>query len=124
MIERLSKNEQLIMEYFWKNNYLFSEDISRMLAEKEWKPTTILTFLSRLVSKGMLRIEKKGKTNIYHTVISKDEYQLSESRKFIDSLFEGSTKDFISAMIDSKDLSKEDLQELRKWLDSKEEKND
>lgn len=124
MADKLSANERDIMECYWEYGSLMSEDISKLLPDKKWKITTLLTFLSRLVSKGMLRVERKGKANIYHPIVSKSEYVKYESKQFIDRMFAGSTKNFIAALIEGNDLSKEDFTELRNWLSSQETTDD
>lgn len=41
---------------------------------KEWKTQTISTFLSRLVSKGFLSMQRKGRDFLYTTLVTKAEY--------------------------------------------------
>ena len=41
---------------------------------KEWKHTTIATFLQKLYQKGLLRVVKKGNTNLYYPLVTEEEY--------------------------------------------------
>ena len=60
---KLSAAEYEIMECVWALGRTVSGmDIMRALGqEKGWKQPTVLTFLSRLVEKGLLETEKRGK---------------------------------------------------------------
>lgn len=41
---------------------------------KEWTHTTVAVFLQKLCHKGVLRVVKKGNTNLYYPEITEDEY--------------------------------------------------
>lgn len=116
----LSEAELLIMAHFWKNGSMKSEEVAAAVSEKNWKNTTLLTFLSRLARKGMLRVQKQGKTNLYIPLVSEAEYKHSESQAFLDELYEGSAKNFFAAMVSSKGLTQQDLAELKEWLQAQE----
>lgn len=118
--QSLSENELYIMEFFWDVGPMKSDQLAQHVAQKGWKPTTLLTFLSRLATKGLLQVQKNGKTNIYTPAVSKAEYQSREGRTFLNQLYGGSAKNFLSALVDAQGLSTQDIQELREWLDSQE----
>ncbi len=78
--------------------------------------TTLLTLLTRLADKGFLRIEKQGRSSVYTPLVSRDDYQARQSRRFVDQLFGGSMSAFASALTAS-GIPKEDLDELRRLLE-------
>lgn len=114
---RLSEAEAYIMQLFWQHGAMKTEELSGLVAEKNWKPTTLLTFLSRLVGKGMLEAQKQGRANTYRPLVGLDEYRQGESRALLDELYGGSARDFIACLADGEGLSAGDLAELRAWLD-------
>lgn len=118
--QRLSEAELLIMEHFWENGPMKSDEIAALVADKQWKNTTLLTFLSRLARKGMLRIKKQGKSNLYIPVVSQEEYRGTETKAFLNELYGGSAKNFFAAMVSEQGLSPQDIAELRQWLDAQE----
>lgn len=120
----LSDTERYIMQFFWQNGAMKSDDLAALVKEKGWKSTTLLTFLSRLVKKGMLQIQKLGRSNLYIPVISLEEYRQTESNLFLDEMYGGSAKSFIAAMIDNRGLSNADIEELRQWLNAQEVQHD
>ena len=79
-------------------------------------PTTILTLLTRLCDKGFLLLKKEGRSNLYEPLITEREYLASESRSFLDRLFDGSVANFVTALCDS-GVKKEELEELRRLLE-------
>lgn len=120
----MSDAEAYIMRAFWAHGAMKTDELSRLVAEKEWKPTTLLTFLSRLVAKGMLAAEKQGKANLYRPRVTLEQYRRDESRAFLDEMYGGSAKDFLACLVDGQGLSSTDLDELRQWLQAQEVQTD
>lgn len=84
IIKRLPDSELEIMMIIWESNEpVTSAYVSKKLKDKkEWKITSVLTFLARLVEKGFVASTREGKINIYSAVISEQEYLESESKTF------------------------------------------
>ena len=82
---KLSAAEYEIMECVWALGRTVSGmDIMRALGqEKGWKQPTVLTFLSRLVEKGLLETEKRGKLRSYTAAMTREAYKNSETRDFL-----------------------------------------
>ena len=78
--------------------------------------TTLLTLLSRLAEKGFVGIEKQGRSSVYTPLVSREDYQAKQSRRFVDQMFGGSMSAFASALTAS-GIPKEDLEELRRLLE-------
>lgn len=87
-----------------------------MAGKKPMAQTTLLTLLSRLAEKGYVRIEKQGRSSVYTPLISREDYQARQSRRFVDQLFGGSMSAFASALTAS-GIPREDLAELRRLLE-------
>ena len=69
-------------------------------------------------------MQKQGKANLYSPCITEKEYRRSESEAFLQQMYGGSAKNFLAALVDSRGLSREDLDELRHWLDEQEVDDD
>ena len=115
VIKRLPESELEIMQIIWKE----VAPVSRLLIEERLQqehplaPTTILTLLTRLCEKAFLEMKKEGRTNYYYPVITE---KASESRSFLDRLFQGSVANFAVALNDG-GVKKEELEELRQLLE-------
>ena len=86
-------------------------------ADKEWKMTSVLTFLSRLCDKGFLSCTKEGRQNLYTPLVSEEDYRQSESVGFLRRLCGGSVKNLVASLSDAGALTEQDIDELRAFLD-------
>ena len=118
--QRLSDAENYLMQFFWSKGALKTDELGALAAEKNWKQTTLLTFLSRLAAKRMLAVERVGKQNIYRPLISRAEYLAAEGKAFLQDVYGGSARDFIAAMVDARGISTAELDDLRRFIDEQE----
>lgn len=121
---KLSDAEMHIMRRFWASGPMKTDELAALVADRGWKPTTLLTFLSRLVAKGMLAAEKQGKSNLYTPRVSQQQYAQAEGRVFLDQVYGGSARDFLATMVEGQAISAEDLAEMRQWLNEQEVEGD
>ena len=104
---KLSAAEYEIMECVWAlGRPVSGMDIMRALGqEKGWKQPTVLTFLSRLVEKGLLETEKRGKLRSYTAAMTREAYKNSETRDFLAQLYGGSIQNMVACMADGGGIS-------------------
>lgn len=73
----LTKAETKVMMVIWEANYdmALPEIQGKVNAryQKDWKPQTVSTFLTRLVKKGFLNMYRQGRSFLYHPHFSQDE---------------------------------------------------
>jgi BlaI family penicillinase repressor len=122
--QKMSETEAELMKVIWECDHpVTSTELLRIFAEqkgKQWKGQTISTFLSRLVEKGVLTATRQGRTNLYEPRLSEEEYKLWEAESVLDELYQGSVKNFLSALYDSEKISKKEIDELKQWFSEKE----
>lgn len=112
-----------IMKVLWKaGEPVSTQYINDAVEEKGWKRTTISTFLARLVQKGAVTSEKRGKLYYYAPLISKGEYRREQTKSLIKSLYNGSVRELAVSLFEEERLSDEDIRELRSMFDGWEEK--
>lgn len=95
--EKLSECEEMIMSVIWKADedpdvQQVSEQLKAKFG-KEWKVQTILTFISRMRTKGYISIYKKGRYSHYHPEVDLQEYRawkMEEVRRIL--LFDSQEK--------------------------------
>ena len=83
----------------------------------KWATRTVSTFLDRIEQKGYAAHERIGITNYYYPTVRKEDYRITEGRKLLDTYFDGSIKNFIAAFADGDAASKEDIAELKEWVE-------
>ena len=116
-VKRLPESELDIMLSVWE---LGSSATAPGILEKLDRPLTasaLHSYLKRLEEKGYLSCGKEGKTNLYTPLISREEYQEAEGKSVLGKLYAGSLKRFTAALWDGGELSREDVAELRSYLD-------
>jgi len=114
----MSNSEKQIMEIVWaaERPVMTREVLSKLAANRAWKQSTVITFLSRLIEKQIVRATRIGKANYYEPCLTKQEYLLFETRQFIRDVHKGSARGFLSALCDNGDLTEEDIVELIKCV--------
>ena len=114
---RISAAEAHIMEALWRQSPQTAEEIAlKVSAEQDWSITTVKTLLGRLLSKGALSAEKDGRRYLYAPKVERADYVQDESRNFIDRLFDGRLAPLVSHFAETKQLSPEDLAELKRLI--------
>lgn len=111
------------MECVWEmGRPVSSADILQTLgAQRGWKAPTVLTFLSRMVEKGLLNTEKHGKMRSYTAAMTREAYKNEETQEFLARLYNGSVQNMVACMADGNGISAEELSGLRAWLKEREE---
>lgn len=117
-MQQVSDYELELLKIIWAggNRALYAE-IVRALEEKgtPWTKNTIITLLSRLISKGFLKTRKIGRRNEYIAVVSEDEYQAAQTRGFLEKIYGGDARGLVCTLIQKDLLSPEDYEELKNY---------
>ena len=120
-IMQISDSELVLMQLIWEKGgvALFAE-ITDALEQKNlnWKKNTVLTFLSRLIEKGFLKIKKIGRRNEYKAIVSEQQYHTAQTRAFVNKVYDGNIAGLVSTLIGQGFVSEEEQEELRGlWKD-------
>jgi len=118
---RLSETEMEVMQTIWE--LATPVTVAQLLAifeeSKHWKTSTLSTILARLIDKGFLTKEMKGKVNFYDINLTLKEYQKYEAQSLLATLYGGSVKSFVAALVDDEIVSRADIDDLRQWFQDK-----
>ncbi len=118
---RISDAEWEVMGVLWKHAPRTSQEIIDDLQKRtDWKAQTIRTLLSRLVQKGAVGHSGEGRTFLYHPLVAHAACVKHVSQSFLDRVFEGATNALLLHFVKDRNLSPDDLAELRKFLDETE----
>ena len=90
--------------------------IDALSGPNEWSAATVKTLLNRLVRKGALRFEKKGKAYLYSAAVTEAECQAAEAESFLDRVFDGSLSPLVAHFTRARRLRKAELDELENLL--------
>ena len=117
-MKRLPEAEFQVMKAIWAYEppVTSSMVMGYLSGEKSWPIQSVVTLLSRLVEKGFLRSEKKGKERQYYSLVSKEDYLQFETGKFIKQYHENSFISLLSTLNQYKELTDEELDDLQEWI--------
>ena len=116
-MKKLPDAEFDIMKVVWANDPPITTPIimEQLGKEKEWKIQTVVSLMLRLVERGFLRSEKRGKERTYYPLISKEDYLKFETGNFMRQYHNSSLFNLINTLYDGEALTDGDIDELLKW---------
>lgn len=121
MTQQLSDAEMEIMRIIWGNPSgatLFSQIMEELAARgRPCQKNTLAVLLSRLAGKGFISARKIGRRNEYTALIPAEDYRESQTKRFLDRVYEGSAGGLISTLISGGLLADEEYEELKKLLE-------
>lgn len=119
---QLSPGEWKLMEQLWAES---PQTITRLTAALQpatgWGKHTVITMLNRLEAKGAVAHDGGHPAKRYSAVLKKEDAAQSETRSFLDKVYGGRLGLMMSAMVDSRALTQEDIDELTAILESAKE---
>lgn len=116
--QEISGAELEVMQTLWKyNRSMKVQEVCNALQSDKWKYKTVATLLMRMEEKGAVTSEKAGKANVYTPVLDKTEYLQSQTKNFIQKMYNGSVKELAVSLFRSHELSDEDIADIRREFD-------
>ncbi|MDO5398057.1 MAG: BlaI/MecI/CopY family transcriptional regulator [bacterium] len=114
----ISSAELEVMQVLWRaGRPMKIQEVCDTLANNKWKYNTVGTLLLRMAEKGAVTSEKSGRTIYYTAVLDKDEYTDLQTKSLISKLYNGSVKELAVSLFKSKEMTKEDIDDIRKMFD-------
>ena len=116
--QTITDSEYSIMKILWDSDKKMTvSDVVGALNGNDWTPSTVSTFLQRLLKKNVIACEKKGSANLYYPLLKQNDYDMSETQSFLSKIYKGSVKNLVAALYENKKLSKEDITDLKEMFD-------
>jgi BlaI family penicillinase repressor len=118
---RISDAEWEVMNVVWAQTPVPAAAVAGALQKrKQWSLATVRTLLRRLVNKRALDQQQEGKRFLYLPRVSIDECIRQESKSFLDRVLGRTPPATVLQLVEKAELSKTDIQELRRILKEKE----
>lgn len=118
MVQQVSDSELELMRIIWAKGgrVLYAQIMDELAAAgSRWQKNTVITLLSRLVEKGLLKTNKIGRRNEYAALVTEADYQALQTEKLIKKFYEGNAKGLVSTLIQRDMLTAKDYEELRQF---------
>ena len=121
MTIRMTQAEWAVMAVVWERAPVpASAIVEELHASKQWSLATVRTLLRRLVNKGALAQEADGKRYLYRPLVSMAACVRQESESLWERVLGCAPSAALIHLVKRAELSKEDIQELRRILRDKE----
>ncbi len=119
-LPRISDAELVVMKVVWERAPVTANQVVSALKNRQhWKPKTIHTLLSRLVQKGALAFDKKGREYHFRPLVEEAEHAHAASRSFLSRFFDGEVAPFLACFLERENLTRGEIAELKRILDGK-----
>jgi predicted transcriptional regulator len=114
---KLNDSEWTVMQAVWREAPASAREVlERVHAETGWAYSTVKTVLARLVEKGALREEKRGKASIYEPRVTRDAARKAALSSLLEKAFDGRFGTLVQHMVASEKLSKKEREKLARML--------
>ena len=113
------------MRVIWKDSPITASQVLDRLTQHDpsWHPKTVRTLLARLVQKGALRYEERGRAYVYSPLVTEQESVAVASESFLGRVFGGSLKPMLAYFVEQQRVTKQDLADLSEMLEGREASN-
>ncbi len=117
----LSEREWTVLNALWETDGAeLGELVNALYPQTKWNRNTVLTYLTRMETKGLVKIDKKVSPHLYHATVDRESCQQKERQSFLNRVYSGSTGYLIAAFLKEERISQEEIENLRKILDDME----
>lgn len=117
---RISAAEWEVMNVLWEQAPLTAAEVFQKLpAGHGWKAKTVNTFLTRLVKKRALRLNRQSDLNVYAPAIKRQTCVADEGASFLQRVFKGAAGPLVMHFCEHADLSEAEIAELQALLKAK-----
>ncbi len=114
---QLSKSEEELMNILWKQKKAFMKDLLEAYEDPKPATTTIATLLKRMTDKGFVAYTLFGRAREYYPLVRKKDYFSKHVNGLIKNFFNDSAGQFASFFTKETNLSKTELEALKKLID-------
>ena len=109
--------ESKILMLLWDQSPMTMTQITNALKDVTgWDKHAVISLLKRMLKKGSIRMDDVKPAKLYYPLISREEAQLDQTQTFLGKIFEGKPVRMMSAMVQSGQLSVDEIDEIMQML--------
>lgn len=114
----LPDTEFEVMKVLWGGTPPLSANtvMEKIGQAKGWKVQTAISLLLRLVERGFVRTEKRGKERLYYPLVAREDYLRFETGNFLRLYHENSVASLVGTLYGGRSLNEAELAELAELL--------
>src|SRR5262245_38119414 len=116
-IARLGDLQLRIMKVLWAQGEASVANVLQTVGPSgELAYTTVATMLRKMEARGLVAHRIEGRSFIYRAKAKEDEVTRSMADHFVERLFEGSLTEVVSHLLNSREVSKDELETLEQLI--------
>ena len=116
----LTESEWIIIKGVWDNEPCSAPTLQeKLFAQTRWTYSTVRTLMDRMVGKSLLTAEKARNLTLYRSAITPHQAQRGELLYALKHAFNGALTPMVQCLLESKEISAEELEALEELLKSK-----
>jgi BlaI family transcriptional regulator, penicillinase repressor len=121
----LSLSEREVLKVLWDHGPRTVREINQVLESqgRRWAYTTVATLLQRLVVKRFAASDSREVPHVYRALVSRDELLDRRLKDAAEELCDGRAAPLILALVQSNQLSTEEVARVRRLLDEAAERS-
>ena len=113
-----TEKELEILQAIWGKESVSVKDVHESLGgDKTNGYTTVLKLMQIMYEKGLVTRQKSGKLHLYEAVATLEKTQQQILDRMINTVFQGSAAQLVMSALGNKKSSKEELLEIKKYLE-------
>jgi BlaI family transcriptional regulator, penicillinase repressor len=117
----LTEAEWAVIKAVWETEPCTAPAIQeRLFDQTRWTYSTARTMLDRMATKGLLKAEKRGKMTYYTSAVTPEQARKGELLYTLKNAFDGALEPMVQCLLDTREISREDLERLKQLIDTHE----
>jgi len=122
----LSPAELEVLRVMWDIGPATVRQVLDALTErgKDWAYTTVLTFMTRMEQKGLVRSDKTGMAYVYRAAVTRNRVRKDRIKSLVEELYDGAAGPMVLQLLKSQHLNRDDIEALQKLIDELDENAD
>jgi len=119
--KKITESELEILNIIWGKGTATVREVHEILEkQKQSGYTTTLKLMQIMLEKGILKRKENERSHVYEAAVEKEKTQGNLLQKVIDNVFNGSASGLVIQALGNKKTTKEELDEIRKYLENME----
>ncbi len=117
-MKELTKAEEQVMQILWQLKEAIVKDLLEKMAEPKPAYNTVSTVVRVLEGKGFIDHKAYGNSHVYFPLVTEEEYKKFTFDKMMKNYFSNSYHSLVSFLINEKNLSMQELEEITKLAEN------
>jgi len=115
-LHRLGDLQLRILQTLWEREEASVAAVHAALTKERLAHTTIATMLRKMEARGLVAHRAEGRTFLYRAAVAAEHVNQGMADHVLDRLFEGRLADMVSHLLDTREVSKDELAELQRLV--------